>query len=111
MRDKKQKSQRTIDNRHAEQPLPVPSAPVGSAHRQGDTPVVHDRALTAHELSILSGLSVGHLARLYVPTRKEATHPRCAFEGCPDWPGRASHKEGESWDIIAKLSSGSIPRS
>ena len=66
MRDKKQKSQRTIDNRHAEQPLPVPSAPVGSAHHRGDTLAVHDRAITAKELSILSGLSVGHLANLRV---------------------------------------------
>ena len=28
---------------------------------------------------------------------EEATHPRCACEGCPDRPGRASRKEGESW--------------
>ena len=27
----------------------------------------------------------------------EATHPRCGVEGCPDRPGRASRKEGESW--------------
>jgi hypothetical protein len=25
-------------------------------------------------------------------------------EGYPDWPGRASSKEGESWAIVAKLS-------
>ena len=36
----------------------------------------------------------------------EATHPRCSIEGCPDRPGRASFVEGESWGIIAKLSSG-----
>src|SRR5262245_34017312 len=41
----------------------------------------------------------------------EATHPQCFDEGCPDGPGRASHKEGESWGMIAKLSLGSIPRS
>jgi hypothetical protein len=34
----------------------------------------------------------------------EATHPRCSVEGCPDRPGRASYKEGESWGMIAKLS-------
>src|SRR6201993_4140124 len=28
---------------------------------------------------------------------EEATHPRCDSEGYPDWPGRASNKEGESW--------------
>jgi hypothetical protein len=32
------------------------------------------------------------------------------FEGCPGRPGRASHKEGESWNIIAKLSLGLIPQ-
>src|SRR5262245_57957692 len=40
----------------------------------------------------------------------EATHPRCRNEGCPDRPGRASYMEGESWGIIAKLSSESIRR-
>jgi hypothetical protein len=34
--------------------------------------------------------------RLYVPSLEEATHPRCDCEGYPDWPGRASSKEGES---------------
>src|SRR3979490_649212 len=34
----------------------------------------------------------------------EATHPRCECEGCPDRPGRASRKEGESWVIIARPS-------
>src|SRR5260221_11150470 len=29
---------------------------------------------------------------------EEATHPRYYGEGYPDWPGRASNKEGESWD-------------
>ena len=66
MGTEKQRPLRTIDNRLAERPLPVPSVLVSVAHRQGDTPVVHDRALTAHELSILSGLSVGHLANLRV---------------------------------------------
>src|SRR5262249_48672592 len=46
--------------------------------------------------------------RLYVPSTNEATHPRCSVEGCPDGPGRASYMEGESWGIIAKLSSESI---
>src|ERR1700741_3390064 len=41
-------------------------------------------------------------ARLYVPSTNEATHPRCCDEGCPDGPGRASNKEGESWGIIPK---------
>ena len=40
----------------------------------------------------------------------EATHPRCSIEGCPDRPGRASYMEGESWGIIAKLSSELIRR-
>src|SRR5882762_6662250 len=53
----------------------------------------------------------GALLRLYVPSREEATHPRCACEGYPDRPGRASSKEGESWSILAKLSSVSIHRS
>jgi hypothetical protein len=44
------------------------------------------------------------------PSTNEATHPRCSVEGYPDRPGRASYKEGESWDIIAKLSSESIRR-
>src|SRR2546421_11877748 len=35
----------------------------------------------------------------------------CRFEDCPDGPGRASHKEDESWDTIGKLSLISIPRS
>ena len=42
---------------------------------------------------------------------RRATHPRCECEGCPDRPGRASSKEGESWAIIAKLSWVSIHRS
>src|SRR5689334_793703 len=50
---------------------------------------------------------VGHL-RLYVPSINEATHPRCCDKGYPDGPGRASNKEGESWEIIAKPSSESI---
>ena len=33
------------------------------------------------------------------------------IRGLPGWPGRASHKEGEAWWIIAKLSSASILRS
>ena len=36
------------------------------------------------------------IRRLYVPSLGEATHPRCDREGYPDWPGRASSKEGES---------------
>src|SRR5450755_4281143 len=42
--------------------------------------------------------------RPYVPFHVKATRPRCDDEGCPDRPGRASHKEGESWSIIAKRS-------
>ena len=42
---------------------------------------------------------------------EEATHPRCYGEGYPDWPGRASNKEGESWTILAGLSSESIRQS
>src|SRR5215204_3382755 len=49
--------------------------------------------------------------RPYVPSIGEATHPRCSSEGCPDGPGRASSKEGESWAIIAKRSWVWIPRS
>jgi hypothetical protein len=41
--------------------------------------------------------------RPYVPSLEEATHPRCGCEGCPDRPGRASSKEGESWAILSKL--------
>ena len=39
-------------------------------------------------------------------TKLLATHGRTIRddEGCPDGPGRASHKEGESWSIIAKRS-------
>jgi hypothetical protein len=36
---------------------------------------------------------------------EEATHPRYYGEGYPDWPGRTSNKEGESWTSIAGLSS------
>src|SRR6266852_3360855 len=42
---------------------------------------------------------------------EEATHPRYYGEGYPDWPGRASNKEGESWTSIAGLSSESIRQS
>jgi len=42
--------------------------------------------------------------RPYVPFNVKATRPRCDDEGCPDRPGRASHKESESWSIIAKRS-------
>src|SRR5450631_2564437 len=42
--------------------------------------------------------------RPYVPFHVKATRPRCDDEGCPDRSGRASHKEGESWSIIAKRS-------
>jgi hypothetical protein len=42
---------------------------------------------------------------------EEATHPRCYGEGYPDWLGRASNKEGESWSILAGLSSESIRQS
>ena len=42
--------------------------------------------------------------RPYVPSRQEATHPRCGCEGYPDRPGRASSNEGESWPILSKLS-------
>jgi len=41
-------------------------------------------------------MRMGHHSRLYVPSLGEATHPRCDHEGYPDWPGRASSKEGES---------------
>jgi hypothetical protein len=50
----------------------------------------------------------GKSARLYVPPQNEATHPRCCDEGCPDGPGRASNKEGESWVIIPRSLSESI---
>src|SRR5712692_10191824 len=42
---------------------------------------------------------------------EEAAHPRYYGEGYPDWPGRASNKEGESWTSIAGLSSESIRQS
>src|SRR5713101_5824394 len=42
---------------------------------------------------------------------EEATHPRYYGEGYPDWPGRASNKEGEWWTSIAGLSSESIRQS
>jgi hypothetical protein len=45
------------------------------------------------------------------PSLEEATHPRCYGEGYPDWPGRASNKEGESWTSISGLSSESMRRS
>src|SRR6516165_6300204 len=45
------------------------------------------------------------------PSLKRPTHPRCYGEGYPDWPGRASNKEGESWASIAGLSSESIRQS
>jgi hypothetical protein len=45
------------------------------------------------------------------PSPEEATHPRCDGEGYPDRPGRASNKEGESWTMIAGLSSASIRQS
>src|SRR5262249_41981972 len=45
------------------------------------------------------------------PSLEEATHPRCWGEGSPDWPGRASSKEGESWVIITGRSLESIRRS
>src|SRR5271166_3531927 len=45
------------------------------------------------------------------PSLKRPTHPRCYGEGYPDWPGRASNKEGESWTSIAGLSSESIRQS
>src|SRR5262249_60298017 len=45
------------------------------------------------------------------PSLEEATHPRCWGEGSPDWPGRASSKEGESWVIITARSLESIRRS
>src|SRR5215468_8825208 len=38
------------------------------------------------------------------PSLEEATHPRCCGEGYPDWAGRASSKEGESWVIITARS-------
>src|SRR5450631_2611029 len=44
------------------------------------------------------------IIRPYVPFHVKGTCPRCDDEGCPDRPGRASHKEGESWSIIAKRS-------
>src|SRR5262249_11497182 len=64
----------------------------------------------AHDLSQLPARprSRRPALRLYVPSTNEATHPRCSVEGCPDGPGRASYMEGESWGIIAKLSSESI---
>src|SRR6516164_5783607 len=45
------------------------------------------------------------------PSLKRPTHPRCYGEGYPDWPGRASNKEGESWASIAGLSLESIRQS
>jgi len=44
------------------------------------------------ERSTLNGSSTPD--RMSFP--EEATHPRCYGEGYPDWPGRASNKEGES---------------
>ena len=45
------------------------------------------------------------------PSLEEATHHRSDGEGYPDRPGRASNKEGESWTIIAGLSSAPIRQS
>jgi hypothetical protein len=54
-------------------------------------------ALTALERRRLyHAISESEYQRLYVPSPEEATHPRCGCEGYPDWPGRASSKEGES---------------
>jgi len=48
------------------------------------------------ELAAISQRGGPQHVRLYVPSLEEATHPRCDCEGYPDWPGRASSKEGES---------------
>src|SRR5260370_35510785 len=50
---------------------------------------------TVHMKSF-SNISRPQHLRPYVPFLGEATHPRCGCEGYPDWPGRASSKEGES---------------
>jgi hypothetical protein len=39
----------------------------------------------------MRGVAAGQL-RPYVPFQVKATRPRCDAEGCPDRPGRASHK-------------------
>ena len=51
------------------------------------------------------------LRRPYVPNpRVEATHPRYCLRGLPGRsPGRASHKEGESWQNIVWPTSPSMP--
>ena len=43
-----------------------------------------------------ASLSATGAPQTVCPFLKEATHPRCYGEGYPDWPGRASNKEGES---------------
>jgi hypothetical protein len=48
------------------------------------------------ELAKAGELDPERLCRPYVPFLAEATYPRCDCEGCPDRPGRASCKEGES---------------
>jgi hypothetical protein len=82
-------------NRHPEElsaPLCAPSV------SKGDSPdwaaSFEARALAMAKYAIMI-IARGHL-RPYVPFLREATHPRCGYEGCPDWPGRASSKEGES---------------
>src|SRR5262249_51919295 len=55
--------------------------------------------------------SMAGIPQTVCPSLEEATHPRCWGEGSPDWPGRASSKEGESWVIITARSLESIRRS
>ena len=43
-------------------------------------------------------------SRLYVPFLLRRLTLDASSEGYPDWPGRASSKEGESWAIVAKFS-------
>ena len=71
---------------------------------------VLDPLIAAHASIAKQLKTVSASADCMSSSTNEATHPRCSIEGCPDRPGRASYMEGESWGIIAKLSSESIRR-
>ena len=68
---------------------------MGLADRPGED-------MTARLLLALTALYVerpthtGEEEQAVCPFTFEATRPQCECEGCPDWPGRASRKEGES---------------
>ena len=81
------------------QQLQLCLAPVSKneAARVGAASMVRDASQRTKLCSLsLYCTGAATLLRLYVPFLEEATHPQCGCEGYPDWPGRASSKEGES---------------